>query len=199
MTSVDGYFKGAPKMVAPWPRGGKLKGERYLSESAASRLLGSEPRLRQIDPKMLHATQPWVLASHVRYYLTGEWELTGRTSADMNQRLNRFPLILDRKGKLAILAGHHRSLAALIEGRAVLARLVDDEEPGPCAVTPHLWVDPMHASTASIEVSTATLQAGGRITVRSQAEAVIIMRDIGLTRDEIDDRLRSSNLEKESQ
>ncbi len=195
MTSVDDYFNGAPKTVTPWTRAGKRKGERYLTEAAALRLLSSSPRLREIDPTTLYATQPWVLAAHVRYYMTGEWELTGRTSADMDQQLNRYPLILDRKGQLIILTGHHRSLAALIEGRAVLARMVDDEDLGLSAVTPHLWVDPSRGDVAAIEGSTAKLQAGRRVVVRSPVEAVVILKKIGLTNEEIDDRLRAANLE----
>lgn len=194
MTSVDDYFNGAPKTVAPWTRAGKRKGERYLTEDSALRLLSSSPRLREIDPTTLYATQPWVLAAHVRYYLTGEWELTGRTSADMDQQLNRYPLILDRKGQLIILTGHHRSLAALIEGRAVLARMVDDEDVGLSAVTPHLWVDSSRGDADAIEESTATLPFGRRIVVRSPDEAVIILKKIGLMSDEIDDRLRVANL-----
>ena len=196
MSGLDDYFKGAPKTVAPWPRAGKRKGEHYLSEAAASRLLSASPRLREFDPASLHATQPWVLASHTRYYLTGEWELTGRTSADMDQRLNRYPLILDRNGKLIILTGHHRSLAALIEGRAVLARLVDDDDAGAIAVTPHLWVDRSRGSATSIEVSTAHMRAGRLVEVGSLDEATSILHSIGLTSDEIADRLRVANLEE---
>jgi hypothetical protein len=83
--------------------------------------------------------QPWVLRHHVEYYLTSVWETTGRTSADMDQIANRYPLIhVDASGGLTILTGHHRSAAALLEGRPVLARIAvaeGAELPASCSVT----------------------------------------------------------------
>lgn len=73
---------------------------------AVGRFVSHQPRLTEVDPTELFATQTWVLRAHVAYYLSGEWERTGRTSADMHQRANRYPLIyLDGRGQLLILAG----------------------------------------------------------------------------------------------
>ncbi len=134
---LAGAFGGHSQIVVPWPRPGRLKGVPLYDRDVVARFVAEQPRLVEVDPTDLFATQNWVLRSHVAYYLTGEWERTGRTSADMHQRANRYPLIYpDDRGRLLILAGHHRSMAARIEGRTVQARLVGATPDTGVAVTP---------------------------------------------------------------
>lgn len=134
---LDEAFGGHSQIVVPWPRPGRPKHEPLYDRDVVGRFVSQQPGLTEVDPADLYATQTWVLRSHVGYYLAGEWERTGRTSADMHKRANRYPLIYPgARGRLLILAGHHRSMAALIEGRPVLARLVGPSPDVGVAVTP---------------------------------------------------------------
>jgi len=187
--NLDGYFKGAPKVIVPWPSAGRRKNERRIPEPEVHQLIAGPARLHEVDPLTLFATQPWVLRTHAAYYLTGEWEITGRTSADMHSIANRYPTFVERRGQLVIATGHHRSLAALIEGRAVLARIVS-ADPQPIAITPHLAIsDHEESSGHDVVVLVDRLLAGQRVTVSSDAVAVDVLRRVGLDEHEVADRM----------
>jgi hypothetical protein len=82
--------------------------------------------LHEADPFMLKASQPAITRAGVSYYLTGQYHRTGRTFADRFDPANRIPLIYRRDAtELIILAGHHRSAAALLTGTPLLALLVN--------------------------------------------------------------------------
>jgi hypothetical protein len=85
----------------------------------------------------------------------------------MHSSANRFPTFAERRGQLVIVTGHHRSLAALIEGRPVLAR-----HPTPR----HL--EPPTDSADDIDALTDRLLSGERITVGSRAAAVEILHRV---------------------
>jgi len=68
----------------PWPSAGRREDDCRIPEAEVERLIAGSARLREVDPQVLSATQPWVLRTHADYYLTGEWEISGRTSADMH-------------------------------------------------------------------------------------------------------------------
>ena len=122
---LAGGFGDGDRIVAPWPRAGRSKSAPLYDRELVAAFVAEQPRLVDVDTSELWCTQPWVLRSHVRYYLGGEWERTGRTSADMHVRANRYPLLhVDDRGRTIILAGHHRSLAATLLGRPVRARMV---------------------------------------------------------------------------
>jgi hypothetical protein len=190
---LDACFKGAPRIIVPWPSAGRRKSEPRVPV-AIENILTGPPRLHEVDPRTLFASQPWVLRSHAAYYLTGEWELTGRTSADMHSSANRYPTFAERRGQLVIVTGHHRSLAALIEGRPVLARVVADE-PLPVSITPHVAIsNDQEISDDDIDALTNRLLTGERITVGGQGAAAEILRRVGLSEHEVADRLRHAGL-----
>ncbi|MFZ4434776.1 MAG: hypothetical protein ACOYOQ_16415 [Microthrixaceae bacterium] len=82
-----------------------------------------------------------MLRQHVEYYTTGEWERTGRTSADQDKASNLYPVVvIDHLGRHVIKAGHHRATAALLEGRPLLARVFPSKPDTAVAVLPHLLV-----------------------------------------------------------
>ena len=139
---VDAVFRGGDRSVVPWPRVGRVKGS-APPDPRIVELLGGPVHLTEVDPLELHASQAYVVRHHaVHYALTDLWEATGRTSADMGQRANRFPIIApDHVGRLVIRSGHHRSLAALLAGRPVLARLVGADSCGTISVTPRVPLD----------------------------------------------------------
>ena len=102
-------------------------------------MLAQPVDLVDVDPRQLWASQPWVVRHHAAYYRTGEWERTGRTSADHWVELNQFPVVVERRGRSIIVAGHHRATAALIDGRPLRVRVA--ARGGRVAVTPLLFVD----------------------------------------------------------
>lgn len=115
---IDRVFHGSDRVMLPWPRAPRSRTPRPTAPVGA-------PRLEPVDPRRLCASQPWVVRHHAAYYLTGVWERTGQTSAAMAAASNRYPVIeVDITGRHIIRTGHHRSLAALIEGRPVLARVI---------------------------------------------------------------------------
>jgi len=186
---LDEFFKSAPKVIVPWPSAGRRKTERRIPEAEVEHLVAGPARLHEVDPRELFATQPWVLRSHAAYYNTGEWEITGRTSADMHSIANRYPTFIERRGQLIIATGHHRSLSALIAGRPVLARIVS-AEPGLIAITPHLAIsDRDDQPDDDLDGLVDRLLAGQRITVSSDSAAVDVLRRVGLDEHEVADRM----------
>ena len=182
-------FAGAPKVIVPWPSAGRRKTERRIPEVEVGGLIAGPARLHEIDPRVLFATQPWVVQEHAAYYLTGEWEITGRTSADMHSWANRYPTLVERRGQLLIATGHHRSLAAIIQGRPVLARVVAADAQ-PVAVTPHLAIsDHDEQLDDDVGVLADLLMEGQRITVANEFIAAGVLRDVGLDERAVADRM----------
>lgn len=137
----DAVFHGGDRIVCPWPSARRLKGQPLVAPDTVATLLAGGPYLTDVDPRRLRCTQTWVLHQHLTWYLTGEWERTGTTSADRGKAHNRYPLIYeDQWGELVILAGHHRSMAALVEGRPVRARVLRPAAATSVAVLPNLLV-----------------------------------------------------------
>jgi hypothetical protein len=92
----------------------------------------------------------------------GRWELSGRPSADQYAEANRFPIVVpDRDGRPIILSGHHRTAAALIEGRPVRARIVAGADS--YFVTPTVAVD--RRVSAAVDDGLAQLVPGGHVVV----------------------------------
>ena len=116
---VDTLFKGAPKTIAPWPTAGRTKADPrgYDPGRVQAAVQSPEKHLRDMDPRNLHATQPWVTREGASYYSTDEYRRTGQTFRDMDQAGNRFPVVYtDTRGRNKLLSGHHRATAALIHG-----------------------------------------------------------------------------------
>lgn len=196
---LDKVFGGDIATV-PWPRAPRGALGRDGLAALVSRLIGTPPALVDVDPRTLWANQPSVVRHHAAYYLTGQWERTGAPSADLEAPLNRYPVVVsDPRGRKLIVAGHHRSLAALIEGRPVRCRVVDPTPPGSgvdaCALT--LTVTPLLsvALNGSTDVDGAVrgLEDATRtstpIAVASTDLAAQVLRALGLTVEQIDDRL----------
>lgn len=146
-------FKGAARIPAPWPVHARLKSTPKFDHDTVAQVLASPAVLTQIDPGELAANQPWILAEHVAYYLGDTWLLTGRTSADRGEPMNRFPLVLpDYLGRLTIVAGHHRAAAARLRGEQLLARVAPGLPQQPAALTPSLALAPGSDGVAETEV-----------------------------------------------
>lgn len=138
---VDALFGTSLRTTTPWARGGKDRRGPTYDRPAVAALCVQTVGLIDVDPRTVRCSQPWLVREHVEYYLTGQWEISGRTSADQHLEANRFPIIVpDRTGNPVILAGHHRTAAALIEARPVRARVAAPG--GAFHVTPRIVVDP---------------------------------------------------------
>lgn len=154
MHVLDSLFNGAPKVPAPWPLHGRLRHRPRVLPSDIDAVLATPATLVEVDPRTLAASQPWILAEHVGYYLGDEWQVTGRTSADQWAPMNRFPLVLpDHQGRLTIVAGHHRAAAAMLRNQPLLARVAPGSWEAPAALTPTLYLDASDDSgTAEVEL-----------------------------------------------
>jgi hypothetical protein len=136
-------FHGLARIAVPWPVHGRLKNRPRIDPSLIESVLCSPAVLADVDPTTLAASQSWILAEHVGYYLSGQWEYTGRTSADPWAHVNRFPLVLpDHQGRLTIVAGHHRAAAARLLGQPLRARVAAAPTSAAGALTPSLLLSP---------------------------------------------------------
>jgi hypothetical protein len=127
--SSDALFKGATKVIAPWPTAGrtKLNPKGYDQSRVDAALRNPSLQPKEMDPTALHATQPWVTASGVSYYMGDEYRKTGRTFADQHQIGNRFPVVYtDTQGRNKLLSGHHRATAALLRGEQFRAIHIEE-------------------------------------------------------------------------
>ena len=86
-----------------------------------------QTHLREMDPRDLHATQPWVTQEGVSYYSGSKYRETGQTFKDMDQPTNRYPTVYtDRRGRNLLLGGHHRATAALLRGEQFRAIHIEE-------------------------------------------------------------------------
>lgn len=185
---------GSDRAVVPWRSAPRLKGEPLVTPDQVRALLAGGPWVVDVDPRTLHATQPWVVASHAAYYVTGVWETTGTTSADRASAANRHPLVhVDDRGRAVILAGHHRSFVALVEGRPVRARVLRPPGSTTVAVLPRLLAGPEspvpHRVVTVPDEAAAVIRAGTTVLVPTLAHAEPVLVALGLGPDLVADRL----------
>lgn len=127
---ADALFKGAPKVMTPWPKAGSTKAnpKGFDQSRVDSAVSNPSEHLRQMDPRSLHATQPWVTHGGTSYYMSDEYRKSGRTFADQNQAGNQFPVVYtDTQGRNKLLSGHHRATAALLRGEQFQALHVTED------------------------------------------------------------------------
>ncbi len=177
------FAGGADRTATPWRQAGRPKNESRFDHDAVVSMLNQPVNLVEFDPREVWAHQPGIVRHHVRYYTTGQWEVSGHTSADHFKEANRFPVIVpDYRGRPLILSGHHRTAAALIEGRPVRARVAALN--AAFHVTPNLRVDP--AVGAIDDASAAHLLSDeGLVTVPDLAAARAVLRVAGVPADHI--------------
>lgn len=189
-------FGGSDRTVCPWQSARRLKRQPLVEPDPVAAVLAGTPYLADVDPRQLRCTQTWVLHQHVAWYLTGQWERTGTTSADRGKAHNRYPLIYqDQWGDLVIAAGHHRSMAALIEGRPVRARVLRPAGATAVALLPNLFIGgpdsvPFAVNIAGEpEVAADLVRAGQATSVFDLAVATDALAHLGMDAELIDDRL----------
>jgi len=104
----------------PYPTASRTKKD-PLYDRAAVREALTAPRSARVveptDPRRLHASQPGVTRSGVKYYMGDTYAETGETYADKNNAGNQIPVVYNKSsGQRVILSGHHRATAALLKG-----------------------------------------------------------------------------------
>jgi hypothetical protein len=110
--------------TTPWPRAPRSKNQKPIDRELIRRAL-EHPRIQSVDPRLLHATQPNLVRTHMDYYMGDNYRRTGRTSADHSSPTNAFPIVyVDKAGRHIILSGHHRAAAALAKGEPLPAVIV---------------------------------------------------------------------------
>jgi hypothetical protein len=113
-------------------RAGPKRGPTF-DHSALRLLLAEAADMGEVDPRTLHASQNWIVRAHVAYYLTGEWEHAGRTSADRDIELSRFPVVVqDAASRSVIVAGHHRARRRPAHGSTASCSDAADLDADPC-------------------------------------------------------------------
>ena len=116
---------GAVPGSVPWPRAPRRKNQRDVDPDVLRRAIEGPTELRDIDPRQIHATQPQVTRGGIEYYMSDEYERIGETFADRGNAGNRFPTVYSREGVNVLLSGHHRSTAALLQGRTFPGRWME--------------------------------------------------------------------------
>ena len=122
---VQGLFGNSQTTTTtPWPSAPRKKGQKPIDRELIREALNN-PKIEAVDPRLLHATQPGIVRSHVDYYMTDEYRKTGKTAADQHNPTNAFPMIyVNKDGRHIILSGHHRAAAALAKGEPLPAIIV---------------------------------------------------------------------------
>lgn len=152
----------AQQIPAPWPSVDRAGIRSTVDQRLVDETLATPVELIELDPRTLWGSRPSLLRDHLDYYCTGQWERTGRTSADEDEEVNRFPVVIpDRQGRLVIIEGHHRAAAALLEARTLRARTPSPT--GAFHVTALLKVDPDGPSLS--DDSASRLSAGRQVAV----------------------------------
>ncbi len=182
------------RRVVPWPSAPRRKREPVVAAEDIGRLIAGPPALADLDPRVMFATQIFCVAHHVAYYLGPEWARTGRTSADAGKPSNRYPLVwVDGDGRQILLGGHHRSLAALIQGRPVRCRVLRTEGDDAVAVLPLLLAGSAatvdHLATSEPAEAATTIEAAATALVPDLSIARETLVRLGFTEELIADRI----------
>lgn len=164
--------------AVPWPRSPRLRGGHLFDRGAVAEEFGQPlPAIAVLDSETLWASQPSITRAGVEYYLSDTWFRTGVTYADKTSEFNRLPVVEARPGGVnVILNGHHRSCAALLSGRRVLARLVGaggSEIERVDLRLPSLAVGPWRNGKRvdSVEAAVKVIETGRAVSVQTEALA----------------------------
>jgi hypothetical protein len=193
--TLEAVFAGSCAAPTPWPRAQRWKHRPTSHRSLAAEILRQPAVLAEVDPRTVHASQPAVLRSHVAHYLTGEWERTGRTSADRHSLANQYPVVVDTaEGHRVVVAGHHRAVAALIQARPLLAR-VRSEAAHPIALTPLVYIDAeQDGSQPCVDDLADRVRRGHIVCLSAIAEGLEVLAALGLTPSELEFRRRIATI-----
>ncbi len=118
----------------------------------------------------------------------------GPDPADQARPQNRYPLVwIDDGGRQLLLGGHHRSLAALIQGRPVRCRVRRAEASAATPVLPLLLVGATcvlaDLATEDAQVAAAAVGASRTALVPDFATAAEVLRQLNFSDELADDRL----------
>ena len=206
---LAGLLGAGPSPRVPFDQAGHLKAEitgagRVRRSEAVARVLNARPRLEQVDPRGLLATQGGLDREGIRHYLGTGYTRCGLTYADRDSVGNADPVILVRARDSArlILAGHHRATVALLRGQPLLARIGREDDPaadlsedGAHHVTPLLSFGsdtPLWPCTRHEQPSTAaeSIRCGRAVHVPDPDTAACVLRELGAPAAQAETRVR---------
>ena len=118
--------------TTPWKQAGRSKTRQDYDPDLVRKTLSSPAELTDIDPRTLRSTQPMITRQGVDYYMSENYQVTGRTFADQGNPGNQFPTVY-RRPRMAdptqtedvLLSGHHRATVDLLKGRPTRGRLIE--------------------------------------------------------------------------
>lgn len=123
-----------PLTAVPWDQMGRRKDRQDYSRDLVAEHLRKLPGpedIHEIDPRILHATQPSITRAGVQHYLQHDYRHGGPTWADQHDIGNRIPLVYKREDLYGrepqhiLLSGHHRAAATLLQGRQFRVRMIE--------------------------------------------------------------------------
>lgn len=126
---LDKMFGGSPTTTTPWSRvsASKTMKNGFPAAVIADAIANLKYTTEALDPRTLRATQTGITRDGVNYYMGTAYDETGTTYADGHSQVNEFPTVYrKRNGQLAIVTGHHRFAAGLLQGKPVVARIIDE-------------------------------------------------------------------------
>ena len=181
---VDAAFPNqAVKAVCPFPRAGHVRNGLTPHQRFTPELMASPVHLTEVDPCRLWSSQGWVVRQHAAYYLNGAWERSGVTSADRESASNRWPVVvIDHLDRPVIVAGHHRSLAALLQRRPLVARVFPSEPDTAVALLSLLLVGEgsrlPHVRCDTVDAAVEAVRCGQRALCLDPVVAMAALRDV---------------------
>lgn len=127
--NLDSLFPdGAPRTSIPLPAFNTNKGydKEAVRQTLSTPITNPEEQFVDVDPRTLSVSQGSVTRSGVSHYLSDDYKKTGETFADQGNAGNRHPVVYDRNdgSERIALSGHHRAMAALLQGTTVRMRRV---------------------------------------------------------------------------
>jgi hypothetical protein len=127
---IDALFTGpSPTTVNPFPSAKRTKSDpSYYDTEHVKRELAKPVELSDTDPRILSSMQNGLTREGVRFYMESkEYFETGRTYADRDKVSNQYPIVYHKRstGESILLAGNHRAVAALLQGRTFKARHIE--------------------------------------------------------------------------
>lgn len=125
---LDALFNGNPTTAVPFPRAARSIKRMDYDKNLVNEVLRNPEHhhMQDVDPRLLHATQPSVTRAGVSHYLSDHYERTGETYADMDNAGNRRPIVYHRvdDDQYILLSGHHRGTAKLLRGEPLQAIVI---------------------------------------------------------------------------
>ena len=114
-----------PLRPVPFPRAKRSRTRFGREQDKVVAAIRAQNGVEDVDPRTLSANQPSITSPGLAHYMKQIYYLTGDTYEEGHDPGNKTPIVYIRDGtEVLILAGHHRSSAALLRAEPVRAIVV---------------------------------------------------------------------------